>query len=166
MTKIKSITPNPSFWLNYATFIMTTLNAPDRARGLLSRATQSVPPHQHRHLTAKFGALEFTSPHGDPERGRTVFEGLLATFPKRWDLWDMLVDLERSRGEKENVSKLYERMAGAKMKARRAKFVFKRWAEWEEKNGDKKSRERVEALAKEYAERLREGKDEEDEDEE
>ncbi|EOD50642.1 putative rrna biogenesis protein rrp5 protein [Neofusicoccum parvum UCRNP2] len=166
MTKIKSITPNPSFWLNYATFIMTTLNAPDRARGLLGRATQSVPPHQHRHLTAKFGALEFTSPHGDPERGRTVFEGLLATFPKRWDLWDMLVDLERSRGEKENVSKLYERMAGAKMKARRAKFVFKRWAEWEEKNGDKKGRERVEALAKEYAERLREGKDEEDEEDE
>lgn len=166
MTKNKSITPNPSFWLNYATFLMTTLNNADRARALLARATQSVPAHHHRQLTAKFGALEFTSPHGDDERGRTVFEGLLATFPKRWDLWDMFVDLEKARGEKENVSRLYERMASSRMKARRAKFVFKKWAEWEEKNGDKKSRERVEALAKEYAEKLRERKDEEDEEDE
>lgn len=166
MTKNKSITPNPSFWLNYATFLMTTLNSADRARALLARATQSVPARHHRQLTAKFGALEFTSPHGDAERGRTVFEGLLATFPKRWDLWDMFADLEKARGEKENVSRLYERMAGSRMKARRAKFVFKKWAEWEEKNGDKKSRERVEALAKEYAEKLRERKGEEDEDDE
>ncbi|KKY24572.1 putative rrna biogenesis protein rrp5 [Diplodia seriata] len=166
MTKIKSITPNPSFWLNYATFAMTTQAQPDRARALLARATQSVPAHHHRHLAAKFGALEFTSPHGDPERGRTVFEGLLATFPKRWDLWDMLVDLERSRGEKESVRALYERMAGARMKARRARFVFRRWAEWEERNGDAKARERVEAMAREYAERLREAKGAEESDEE
>ncbi|KAL1645997.1 rRNA biogenesis protein rrp5 [Diplodia intermedia] len=166
MTKNKSITPNPSFWLNYATFAMTTQAQPDRARALLARATQSVPAHHHRHLAAKFGALEFTSPHGDPERGRTVFEGLLATFPKRWDLWDMLVDLERSRGEKEAVRALYERMAHARMKARRARFVFRRWADWEEVNGDAKARERVEALAREYAERLREAKGAEESDEE
>lgn len=169
MTKIKSLTPAPSFWLNYATFLMTTLAQPDRARALLARATQSVPARDHRHLTAKFGALEFTSPNGDAERGRTIFENLLATFPKRWDLWDQLVDLERSsKGDKENVRKLYERMAeGRRMKARRARFVFRRWAEWEEKNGDKKSKERVEAVAREYAERLRkageEGEEEEDE---
>ncbi|KAH7063320.1 hypothetical protein B0J12DRAFT_781138 [Macrophomina phaseolina] len=164
MTKIKSITPNPAFWLNYAKFVMTTLNNPDRARALLPRATQSVPTQHHRQLTANFGAIEFTSANGDAERGRTVFEGLLATFPKRWDLWDMFLELEKKHGDRDNVRRLYERMSSSKMKARRAKFVFKKWAEWEQVNGDKKTRERVEALAKEYAERLREKKDE-DEDE-
>ncbi|KAK8154666.1 hypothetical protein IWX90DRAFT_62613 [Phyllosticta citrichinensis] len=171
MSKNKSLTPNPSFWLNYATFLLTTLNEPARARALLPRALQSIPPKpQHaRHLTAKFAALEFQSPHGDAERGRTVFEGLLSTYPKRWDLWDMLVDLEKSlmkhagssksQGAKDNVSKLYERMAGMKMKAKRARFVFRKWAEWEEKEGGKKSQERVRALAEEYAEKLRKAKE-------
>ncbi|KAF2138712.1 uncharacterized protein K452DRAFT_255494 [Aplosporella prunicola CBS 121167] len=166
MTKNKSITPNPSFWMNYATFLMTTLNDPSRARQLLPRATQSVPAHLHRQLTSKFAALEFQSPNGDAERGRTIFEGLLSTWPKRWDLWDMFVDLEKARGEMDNVRQLYGRMAGAKMKARRAKYVFKKWAEWEEKNGDKKSRERVQALAAEYVEKLKGGAEEQDEDEE
>ncbi|KAK7606945.1 hypothetical protein BKA81DRAFT_367534 [Phyllosticta paracitricarpa] len=174
MSKNKSLTPNPAFWLNYATFLLTTLNEPARARALLPRALQSIPPKpQHaRHLTAKFAALEFQSPHGDAERGRTVFEGLLSTYPKRWDLWDMFVDLEKSlikqakgQGAKENVSKLYERMAGMKMKAKRARFVFRKWAEWEEKEGGKKSQERVRALAEEYAEKLRKAKEGGDEDE-
>ncbi|KAJ9637806.1 rRNA biogenesis protein rrp5 [Coniosporium tulheliwenetii] len=164
MTKNKTITSSPSFWLNYATFLMTTLNDPTRSRSLLSRATQSVPAVQHRQLTAKFGALEFQSPNGDAERGRTIFEGLLAAYPKRWDLWDMLVDLEKTHGEKENVRRLFERMSALKMKRRRAAFVFRRWQEWEEGNGDKKAVERVRARAEEYFERV--GKEGEKEGEE
>ncbi|KAK8189387.1 uncharacterized protein BKA78DRAFT_269917 [Phyllosticta capitalensis] len=162
MTKIKSLTPNPSFWLNYATFLMTTLNEPARARALLPRATQSIPEKHLRHLTAKFAALEFHSPHGDAEHGRTLFEKLLDTYPNQFDLWDMFVDLEKSLvkkgktgGAKENVSKLYERMASMNPKAKRARFVFRKWAEWEEKEGGKKSQERVRALAEECAEKLR-----------
>ena len=37
--------------------------------------------------------------HGDVERGRTIFENLISSFPKRTDVWsiyiDMLVQLER-----------------------------------------------------------------------
>lgn len=161
MTKNKAITSSPSFWLNYATFLMTTLNDPARSRFLLARATQSVPAVQHRQLTAKFGALEFQSPNGDAERGRTIFEGLLAAYPKRWDLWDMLVDLEKTHGEKENVRRLFERMSGLKMKRRRAAFVFRKWQEWEEAGGDKKAVERVRARAEEYFESMgREGEKE------
>jgi rRNA biogenesis protein RRP5 len=160
MTKNKSINSDSAFWLNYATFLMTTLNDPTRARAVLSRAVQSVPEHQHRQLTAKFGALEFHSSNGDPERGRTVFEGLLSAFPKRWDLWDMFVDLEKGKGEKENVRALYERMAESKMKKKRARFLFKKWLEWEESQGDKKGADRVKAKAKEYVDTMQ-GDDEE-----
>ena len=94
--------------------------------------------------------LEFNTPHGDPERGRTVFEGLLATFPKRLDFWNVLLDAELRRGETARARALLERVTARKLKGRQAKFFFKRWLELEEKHGDEKSRARVTAKAAEY----------------
>lgn len=153
---IKKHGKSPDVHLNYATFLMTTVAAPDRARALLPRAMQSLPPHTHLTLTSKFAQLEFTSPNGDPERGRTVFETLLAQWPKRLDLWNVLIDLELKRGgDKEVVRKLFERVTsagsgGPPLKSKQAKFFFKRWLEFEEKEGDGKSQERVKALAAEF----------------
>lgn len=131
MTKTKSFTPDPALWLSYATFLLTTLTppSPTRARALLPRATQSVPASQHRYLTQKFAALEFK--HGDPERGRTLFEGLVAAWPKKWDVWDVYVSLEQSHGTEEGVRALFERMSKAGGKKRRGEVVFRRWKEWE-----------------------------------
>jgi rRNA biogenesis protein RRP5 len=162
MTKMKDLTSHMPFWLNYATFLLTTRNKPDGARALLMRAMQSVPESEHRSLTAKFGALEFTSPHGDTERGRTVFEGLLSTWPKRTELWDMYIDLERSHGGEENVRQLYERMAKTKMKKRRAKFVFKKWLEFEQRVGGKGKVDHVTALATAYVTKLQTEVDDEE----
>ncbi|KAL8758381.1 MAG: hypothetical protein Q9184_003949, partial [Pyrenodesmia sp. 2 TL-2023] len=78
---------SPSLWLNAATFYLTTLSAPPRAHALLPRALQSLPQHTHVDLTRSFALLEYSSPNGDPERGRTLFENLLSTFPKKLDLW-------------------------------------------------------------------------------
>jgi len=159
----KNFRASPEVWLNYATFLMDTLNEPDRARPLLSRALQSVPINEHRLLTAKFAALEFHSAEGDAERARTIFEGLVTEWPKWASGWDMWADLERSRlahvdatdakeEQKRKVRALFERMAAQKMKKRRARFVFKRWLEFEEKEGNGKSAERVKGLAKEWVE--------------
>jgi rRNA biogenesis protein RRP5 len=137
MIKNKSFTPDPALWLSYATFLMTTLrpSSPDRARLLLPRATQSVPSSQHRYLTQKFASLEFKLENGDPERGRTIFEKLVSTWPKKWDVWDVYLSLEMSHGGQENVRGLFERMTKAGMKKRRADAVFRRWKEWEATSG-------------------------------
>ncbi|KAI9885781.1 MAG: hypothetical protein M1823_002410 [Watsoniomyces obsoletus] len=147
-------------WLNYATFLMTTRNEPDRARALLPRATQSLPSHIHLELTSKFAQLEFRSPNGTPERGRTFFEGLFSTWPKRLDLWNVLLDLEiklvtagggvhESGGgddegriivgdenendtAKERIRGLFERVLALGLKPRKAKWFFKRWLAFEE----------------------------------
>ena len=111
---------------------------------------QALPKHTHLDLTSKFAQLEFRSPNGDSERGRTVFEGLLNTFPKRLDLWNVLLDLEIKQGDKEQVRRLFERVTSSKLKARKAKFFFKRWLEFEEREGDQKTQERVKALAAKY----------------
>jgi rRNA biogenesis protein RRP5 len=161
MTKNKSFTPDPNFWLGYATFLMDVLSppSPTRARALLQRATQSVPSPQHRHLTQKFAALEFKSTNGDAERGRTIFEGLVATWPNKGDVWDVYLSLEMSQGSEENVRDLFERMSKVGKK-KRAMTVFKNWAEWEESKANKKGVERVKALQQQWKE-ARESKDEE-----
>lgn len=148
---IKKFSQSPDVWYNYAHFLHQTLLAPDRARALLPRATQSLPKHTHLALTIKFAALEFHSTSGSPERGRTMFEGLLATFPKRLDLWNQLLDLEVQQGDHDIVRAVFERVIKTKgLKPKGAKAWFKRWSEWEEKNGDTKSKAKVRAKAEEW----------------
>ncbi|CAJ2506945.1 Uu.00g081310.m01.CDS01 [Anthostomella pinea] len=143
---------SPDVWFNYAHWLHAVQNEPERARALLPRATQALPNHARFPLMTKFAALEFNSPHRNPELGRTMFEGLLSTFPKRFDLWNQLLDHEDVPGaDKAAVRDVFDRAAKVKgLKARAAKKWFKRWAEWEEKNGDAKSREKVSAKAAEW----------------
>ncbi|ERT01232.1 hypothetical protein HMPREF1624_02474 [Sporothrix schenckii ATCC 58251] len=162
----------PQIWINYAHFLHHSLQDAERARALLPRAMQMLDKHAHVNLMARVAALEFRSPVGSQERGRTVFESLLAKSPKKFDLWDQLLDLETSvyaaekakqaakGGKSTKASKadasvvrdVFER--GTKVpgiKPRRAKTWFQRWAKWEEQHGDAKSREKVSARAKEWA---------------
>ncbi|OTB07141.1 hypothetical protein M426DRAFT_318169 [Hypoxylon sp. CI-4A] len=161
---------SPDVWYNYAHWLHAVRNQPERARALLARATQALPNHARFPLMTKFAALEFNSPHRNPELGRTMFEGLLATFPKRFDLWNQLLDHEDvPDADKAVVRDIFERALKVKgLKARAAKKWFKRWADWEEKNGNAKSRERVSAKAAEWVKARSEAKaskaDEDDED--
>lgn len=147
--------------------------APERGRALLPRALQSLPSHTHVETTSKFGQLEFRSANGDVERGRTVFEGLLSSFPKRMDLWNILLDLEMKAGDAEQVRRLFERVLGIqnvkkggavsvdaskKVKAKQARFLFKKWLAFEEKlaadGGNDKMVEEIKAKAADYVKSL------------
>ncbi|KAL8373876.1 hypothetical protein RB599_000872 [Gaeumannomyces hyphopodioides] len=145
---------SPDVWLNYAHFLYTSGGSAERGRALLPRALKSLDSRAHLTLTSKFAALEFRCAGGEPERGRTVFEGLLATYPKRFDLWNQLLDLETAAADKDAnvVRDVFERGTKVKgLKPRQAKAWFQRWAKWEEANGDAKSREKVTAKAKGWA---------------
>lgn len=148
---------------------------PDRGRALLPRALQSLPSHTHVETTSKFGQLEFRSPNGDVERGRTVFEGLLSSFPKKLDLWNILLDLEIKNGDAEQVRRLFERVlgiqkkggaavaeTGKKLRPKQAHFFFKKWLGLEEKlastdGGSEKMVEEIKAKAADYVKSLQQG---------
>lgn len=161
----KAFRASPDVWMNYATFLMRTMDEPAKARALLSKALQSVPSREHRQLTANFAGLEFRSENGDAERGRTIFEGLTDEWPKWTSGWDMWLNIEKSRigsaqgaeAKKEAVDKtrtLFGRIAAQKMKKRRAKMVFKQWLEFEEQEGTEKHIADVKQAAQEYVEKL------------
>jgi rRNA biogenesis protein RRP5 len=80
-----------------------------------------------------------------------MFEGLLSTFPKRLDIWNQLLDLELIQDDKDVIRGVFERVVKVKgLKPKGAKAWFRRWSEWEERNGDKKSQEKVKAKAEEW----------------
>jgi len=50
---------------------------------------------------SKFAQLEFK--HGDAERGKTIFEGIIDSYPKRLDLWTVYIDMEVKQGDIQSV---------------------------------------------------------------
>jgi hypothetical protein len=50
---------------------------------------------------SKFAQLEYKL--GDPERGKTIFEGIVDSHPKRWDLWSIYIDMEAARGDMQGI---------------------------------------------------------------
>lgn len=44
---------------------------------------------------SQFALLEYK--HGEPERGKTLFEGILDSHPKRWDMWSIYMDMEANQ---------------------------------------------------------------------
>jgi rRNA biogenesis protein RRP5 len=50
---------------------------------------------------SKFAQLEYRI--GDPERGKTIFEGIVDSHPKRWDLWSIYMDMEAGQGNMDSL---------------------------------------------------------------
>ena len=48
---------------------------------------------------AKFAQMEFK--FGEPERGKTMYENILSTYPKRTDLWSVYIDMVTKHKELE-----------------------------------------------------------------
>lgn len=125
-------------------------------------------------LVAKFARFEFTL--GDIERGRTLFEGLISSYPKRVDLWSIYIDQEvKCSSERDSVEKLFERVlkvgngpgVGPSISMKQAKFFFKKWLAYEDIHGDSKALDYVKAKAAEYVstKSTKKGSEPEDEDE-
>jgi len=100
---------------------------------------QAIPQGQHKYLISKFAKLRFNS--GDPERGRTLLENLLATIKKKNDdLDNMFLDMGIKCGSeeddgKESVRTLFERAFAEQTSTRQAKALFKKWLGFEKSKG-------------------------------
>lgn len=146
-TMTKRFTQNPKLWINYATFLFDTMEDAPRARALLPRALQALPPFTHFDITSKFAQLEFKTKTGVPEEGRTRFQGLANLYPKRLDLFNIMIDLEIKLGEKEQVRSLFDQVLSRKLKPSKAKPFFQKWQEFETGVGDAKKIEEVQEKA-------------------
>lgn len=107
-------------------FVVENLKISD-AKQILQRALQALTKDQHVNMISKYGMLEFK--HGNPESGRTMFEGIVSNYPKRMDIWSIYMDMEMKYGQK-NVTQarhLFERCLSneaIQKKPKKMKLVF------------------------------------------
>ena len=90
--------------------------------------------------------------HGSVDRGRTIFEGLVSSYPKRLDLWNVYVDKEVKSGHIDAARRLLDRMCTLRVSAQKMKGVLKKYLKLEMDHGDEKTIEAVRERAREYVE--------------
>lgn len=113
-------------WLAELKFYFTSGSNKVAGRALADQALQRLPTRMHRDFTRQFALIEFEL--GDAERGRTLFEALLASAPKRVDIWNVYIDQEIKHGNsEEKIAALFDRVLVNRISMKQAKFFFKKW---------------------------------------
>ena len=123
------------------------------ARGLVARATSSLPARKHVKFLSAAALAEFRG--GDADRGRALYEGVLRGAPRRTDLWAAYADQEIRRGDPARVRALFERAVRSDgLAPRQVKFLFRRYLEYEKAGGDEGRCAHVREAARAYVERV------------
>ncbi|KAJ3122551.1 rRNA biogenesis protein rrp5 [Physocladia obscura] len=124
------------------------------SRQILQRSLKSLAKRKHLKIICKFAQMEFK--HGEAERGRTLFEGIVSNHPKRLDMWSIYLDMEIRNGDVDHTRRLFERVLALKQSSRKMKFVFKKYLEFEKTKGTPEGVQHVKESAMEYVARISE----------
>ncbi|XP_020258376.1 rRNA biogenesis protein RRP5 [Asparagus officinalis] len=122
-------------------------------QSIVNRALLSLPRKKHIKFISQTAILEFKC--GLPDRGRSMFEGVLREYPKRTDLWSIYLDQEIRLGDPDVIRALFERVTCLSLPPRKIEFLFKKYLNYEKSQGDEERIEHVKRKAIEYAESLK-----------
>ncbi|KAJ6574923.1 hypothetical protein B0H19DRAFT_619152 [Mycena capillaripes] len=137
-------------WTLFSEYYLRKGNVED-SRKLLPRCLQSLDKRKHLKTISRFAQLEYKL--GDPERGKTLFEGIVDSHPKRLDLWSVYMDMEAGQGQIQSLRNLFDRVLTQKMTSHKAKAFFKKWLELEKRIGDEDGVALVKAKAIEWTQK-------------
>ncbi|WVQ96181.1 hypothetical protein IAU59_003284 [Kwoniella sp. CBS 9459] len=144
---VKKFSAYPDSWTRFADFYLKKGDV-DAARALLPRSMKSLDKSKHVETIEKMSLLEFK--HGDAERGKTLFEGLVDKFPKRLDLWGVYIDQLAKIGDIQGVRGLVDRALAQKLTGKKAKFLFKKLLTIEQRIGDAAGQEKAKDRARQW----------------
>ncbi|KAJ9541321.1 hypothetical protein OSB04_027827, partial [Centaurea solstitialis] len=125
----------------------------DLVQSVVKRALICLPKHKHIKFITQTAISEFKT--GVPDRGRSMFEGMLREYPKRTDLWSVYLDQEIRLGDVDVIRSLFERTICLELPLKKMKFLFKKYLEFEKSYGDEERIEYVKAEALKYLEKAR-----------
>ncbi|XP_074815521.1 protein RRP5 homolog isoform X1 [Natator depressus] len=148
-TMLKRFRQEKSVWLKYATFLLKRGQV-EATHRLLERALKGLPDKEHVDVISKFAQLEFH--FGDPEHAKAIFESTLSSYPKRTDIWSIYIDMLIKHGSQKEVRDIFERVIHLSLAAKRMKFFFKRYLDYEKKYGTSETIQAVKVAALEYVE--------------
>lgn len=148
-------------WLAHLQYLLK-FNRSKEAQDLLARSLKSLPEYKHVETMSKFAQLEFE--YGSSERARTIYDGILAKYPKRLDLVFVYADKEIKHGTVEGARGIFEKISSGstavgnttkkgKLSDKQMKSLFKKWYRLEEEHGTPETQEHVKNAARAYVER-------------
>ncbi|KAF0292278.1 Protein RRP5 [Amphibalanus amphitrite] len=146
---VKKLPARKEAWLRYGVFLMQ-VERREAARALMQRALKCLERRDHVEVISKFAQLEFR--FGEPERGKTMFDHLLATYPKRLDQWNVYINQLIKVADYDAARVIFQRAATVRLNARRTRSLLKRFLEFEEAHGSAEQQEAVRELARQYVE--------------
>ncbi|KAK4057764.1 rRNA biogenesis protein rrp5 [Microbotryomycetes sp. JL221] len=148
---VRKFSTHSDVWTSFAQFYLRQGRA-EEARALLPRSLKSLDKRDHVETISKFAQLEFKL--GDAERGRTIFEGIVDSYPKRLDLWLVYIDQEIKQNNVAGVRALFDRLLQQRLSSKKGKSVFKKWLAFEKEHGDETGADTVKQKALLFVESL------------
>ncbi|CEG39975.1 rrna biogenesis protein rrp5 [Plasmopara halstedii] len=118
------------------------------AAEVLQHSLKSLAAHKHLPVILKYGQLLYE--HNELDKARTIFEGILANYPKRMDLWNVYLDKEIKFGDLSLARALFERLLAMEFSAKKMKSLFKKYLLFEQEQGNDMQVEHVRQLAKDF----------------
>ncbi|KAL8150493.1 hypothetical protein V2J09_020301 [Rumex salicifolius] len=124
----------------------------DGVERVTTRALLSLPKHERTHVNflSQVAIVQFKS--GSADKGRSLFEKILQDYPKRTDLWSVYIDQEIRTGDQDLIRALFERATSLSLHAKKMKFLFKKYRDYEKSHGDEERVQYVVQKVKEYVE--------------
>lgn len=148
---MKKFSQSSQVWTEAGLFFLKQRNV-EESRKTLQKSLQSLPKRKHIETISRFAIMEFK--YGEAERGRTIFEGIMSSYPKRVDLWSVYLDMEIKCGKLDIIRRLFERVIRMKFSSKKMKFFFKKYLEFEKKFGNDDTVEHVKNAAVAYVQSL------------
>ncbi|KAK3789019.1 hypothetical protein RRG08_008342 [Elysia crispata] len=131
-------------WKAYGQFLFKTGRL-QSARNLLQKCTSILDKKDHVEVITKFATLEFSD--GDAERGRTIFENLIASYPGRTDIWSVYVDMVAKCGDISGARDILDRAVKQKFGAKKLSFLIQKMIKFEGTHGTEEQVQKVKDMA-------------------
>ncbi|GMH18742.1 hypothetical protein Nepgr_020583 [Nepenthes gracilis] len=145
---VKKFRHSTEVWLRQIQWLLKQNK--DQVENVINRALLSLPRHEHIKFLSQVALLEYKC--GVPDRGRSIFEKILREYPKRRDLWSVYLDQEIRLGDVDLIRALFERATSLSLSAKKMKFLFKKYLNYEKSLGDDDRVQYVVQKAKEFIE--------------
>lgn len=149
---VKKFKETPGMWLDIGTVLMTC-GYTDKARTILQQAL----PHMRSKkesvdLVVQFALME--ARNNNMEQAKALMDPILASYPKRLDVWIVYCDMLVRAKEIAEARELLERAVSQKMPSQKMKTLFTKYLQFEEVHGSTEGQEKVRKMAADYVKQV------------
>merc|ERR1712150_199951 len=131
-TMIRRFGQNKDVWIDFGAFLFKQGNTSE-AHSIMHRSLKSLPKAQHIDVLSKYAQNEFI--YGAVERGKTLFENILSSYPRRSDVWSLYVDMLVKVNDIDLARLVLERQLQSTVSKKGVNNAFKKWMEFEKRHG-------------------------------